>query len=159
VLDLLPPFPIVLVSTQNNVLTVNQVAYFSFRPLRIGVAIARVRHSYALIEAEREFVVNVPHASLVGTVQLCGRVSGRDGDKFSLAELGRERSTEVSAVSVAQCGAQIECRVERTVEFELRTWFIGRVVAARAHAEHRGMEALTCGRRAYVLPGEVVAAR
>ena len=76
VLDLLPPYPIVLVTTRNNVITVNQVAYFTFRPLRIGVAIAHVRHTYALLKDEGEFVINVPDASLIEAVKICGSRSG-----------------------------------------------------------------------------------
>jgi flavin reductase (DIM6/NTAB) family NADH-FMN oxidoreductase RutF len=159
VLDLLPPYPIVLVTTRSNVITVNQVAYFTFRPLRIGVAIARVRHTYALLEDEGEFVINIPNASLVDAVKICGSRSGRDGDKFVAAGLDLEPSTQVQAASIVQCKAHIECRVERTIPFEHRTWFIGRVVAARKRADHTSMTALMCGRHDYSIPGHVVAPR
>lgn len=85
VLSLLPPYPVVLVSMRESVLTVNQIAYFTFRPLRIGVGIARSRHSHGLISSEREFVVNIPGASLLNAVAVCGSVSGRDGDKMARA--------------------------------------------------------------------------
>jgi flavin reductase (DIM6/NTAB) family NADH-FMN oxidoreductase RutF len=159
VLDLLPPYPIVLVTTRDNVLTVNQVAYFSFRPLRIGVAIAHIRYSYGLLDAEREFVVNVPDASLIAAVKLCGARSGRQGDKFQAAGLTATASDRVQAVSIAECSAQIECRVERQVAFEHRDWFIGEVVAARTRENHLGTKALMCGRHHYLLPGEFVEPR
>lgn len=159
ILELLPPFPIVLVSTRTNVLTVGQVMYFTLTPLRIGIAVAHRRHSHGLLKAEREFVVNVPDASLVEAVRLCGSLSGKVGDKFSAAGLTPEPSQCVGAVCVRECGAHVECRVEREVEFEDRTWFVGAVVAARRRPDHRGEACLLCGRSDYRLPGDVVAPR
>jgi flavin reductase (DIM6/NTAB) family NADH-FMN oxidoreductase RutF len=159
VLELLPPYPIVLVTTRSNVITVNQVAYFTFRPLRIGVAIAHVRYTYGLLKAEGEFVINVPGASLITAVQFCGSHSGREGDKFHAAGLSPMPSSRVRAASIVECGAQIECRVARRVEFEHRDWFVGEVVAARKRGDHLGAEALMCGRHHYLLPGNTVEPR
>jgi flavin reductase (DIM6/NTAB) family NADH-FMN oxidoreductase RutF len=159
VLNLLPPYPIVLVTTHSNAITVNQVAYFTFRPLRIGVAIAHVRYTYALLRAEGEFVVNVPDASLIAAVKFCGSHSGEQGYKFRAAGLTPMPSSQVQAVGIAECGAQIECRVIRRIEFEHRDWFIGEVVAARKQEGHLGTEALMCGRHHYSVPGDVVSPR
>ena len=159
VLGTLPPYPLVLVTTRDNVITIGQVEYFTFQPLRMGIAVAHARHSHDLITAEGEFVINVPDASLVEAVQVCGSVSGRDADKFAAAGLTRMESQAVGAVSVAECGAHIECVVERDIVFEERTWFIGHVVAARQRPGHRGMSSLLCDRTHYAVPGEVVAAR
>ena len=159
VLDLLPPFPIVLVTTRTNAITVNQVTYFAFRPLQIGIAIAHTRHTYALLKAERAFVVNVPDASMVEVVRACGSLSGRDGDKFAAVGLEVTPSLAVDAVSLARCSAQIECRVTREIAFEHRDWFVGEVVAARKRADHCGAEALLCGRHRYALAGTTVAPR
>jgi flavin reductase (DIM6/NTAB) family NADH-FMN oxidoreductase RutF len=159
VLDLLPPYPIVLVTTRTNAITINQVMYFTFRPLRIGVAIAHARYTYELLKDEGEFVINVPDASLADAVKSCGSLSGRDGDKFEAIGLNAEPSRQVQAVSVAQCAAHIECRVARTIPFEHRDWFVGQVVAARKRADHTGTAALMCGRHNYSIPGNVVAPR
>jgi flavin reductase (DIM6/NTAB) family NADH-FMN oxidoreductase RutF len=85
----LPSCAIVLVSTRDNVLTINQIARFTFAPLRIGIAGAHARHTHALLVEERAFVVNVPAASLVEAARTCGRVSGRDSDKFRATGLTR----------------------------------------------------------------------
>ncbi len=159
VLRTLPPYPVVLVTTRGNVLTVNQIAYFTFAPLRLGVAIAHTRYSFALLQQEREFVINVPDASLLEAVRICGSRSGRDGPKFDAAGLDVVPGDVVGAVRIIQCGAHIECRVEREVAFEERTWFVGRVVAASRRTDHDGANALMCGRDAYRLPGAAVAPR
>ncbi len=159
VLALLPPYPIVLVSTRTNIITINQIQYFTFKPLRIGIAIAHTRHTYDLLKQEREFVVNIPDAALVDAVKFCGAHSGRKGDKFAAAGLTPETSQIVDALSIAECPAHIEVRVERELDFELRTWFIGPVVAARMREGHSGIQALMCGRTEYRVSGEIVAPR
>jgi flavin reductase (DIM6/NTAB) family NADH-FMN oxidoreductase RutF len=159
VLELLPPYPIVLVTTRSNVITINQIAYFTFRPLRIGIGVAHSRHTHELLRAEREFVVNVPDSSLLDAVRVCGSLSGRDGDKFEAAGLEREASVQVGAVGLPQCGAQIECHLDREIPFEHRDWFIGEVVAVRRRVGHTGANALMCGRHAYLMPGAEVAPR
>ena len=159
VLELLPLFPVVLVTTQTNIITIGQIHYFTFSPLRIGIAIAHSRHTHSLLKAEQEFVVNVPNADLVAAVKLCGSVSGRDQDKFEAAGLTSAESVEVRAVSIGECGAHIECVVEREIEFEKRTWFVGRVVAACKCPDHQGTDALLCGRTQYAIPGKVIGPR
>ncbi len=159
VLEVLPPFPIVLVTTRSNVITVNQIAYFTFSPLRIGIGIAHTRHTYSLLKDEREFVINIPDASLVDAVKTCGSLSGRDHHKFKAAGLSAQESSQVSAVSIRECSANIECRVVKEIAFEERTWFIGEVVAARKGEGHLGTKALLCDRQHYVVSGTAVAPR
>lgn len=159
VLELLPPFPVVLVTTRSNVITIGQIEYFTFSPLRIGIGVAHSRHSYGLLVSEGEFVVNVPDASLVEAVRVCGRISGRNHDKFEAADLRPEPSMEVQAVSIAQCRAKIECRIERQIDFEDRTWFIAQAAAARKEEGFSGRDGLLCDRHGYLLAGCTVAQR
>jgi flavin reductase (DIM6/NTAB) family NADH-FMN oxidoreductase RutF len=159
VLDLFPPFPIVLVTTRTNIITVNQVEYFTFTPLRIGIGIAHQRFSFSLLKREGEFVINIPHSDLVEQVKLCGEVSGRSESKYRLTGLESEPSSQVGAASIRQCRAHIECRVERIIDFEKRSWFVGRVVAARSERDYDAESALLCGRHAYKTPGCTVCGR
>jgi flavin reductase (DIM6/NTAB) family NADH-FMN oxidoreductase RutF len=158
-LTLLPPFPVVLVTVPGNVLTINQLHYFTFDPLRLGIAVARSRHSFGLLRQHGEFVVNVPSAEMVEAVRICGAVSGRDGDKFAAAGQACRASTRVAAPTICRCPAQLECRVEREIEFEDRVWFIGAVLACRRQESFAGERALLCGRREYRTVGAVVAKR
>lgn len=159
VLRMLPPYPIVLVSTRTNVITINQVMYFTFAPLRVGVAIAHAHHTCDLLEEEQEFVINVPGEHLLDAVKQCGILSGRDGDKFTRVGLTPLPAAVVTAVRIAECSAFIECQVDRQMLFEHRTWFIGKVAAATMRPSHQGAQALMCGRHAYRLPGDIVAPR
>jgi flavin reductase (DIM6/NTAB) family NADH-FMN oxidoreductase RutF len=121
--------------------------------------VAHSRHTYSLLKEEQEFVVSVPSADLLDAVKVCGSVSGRDWDKLEAAGLTPVESAEVEAVSIQECGARIECIVEREIHFEKRTWFVGKVVGARARADHQGTEALLCGRMAYAVPGRAIGSR
>ncbi len=159
VLRLLPPYPVVLVTTGSNIITINQVAYFTFAPLRLGIGVAQTRYTHGLLKTERAFVINVPDASLLNAVRLCGSVSGREVDKFAAAGLTRCPALKLPAAGIGECGAQIECQVDREMAFEERTWFIGPVVAAQQREGHTGAAALTCGREAYRLPGDLVTPR
>jgi flavin reductase (DIM6/NTAB) family NADH-FMN oxidoreductase RutF len=150
---------VVLVTTRSNIITIGQVEYFTFKPLTMGIAVAHTRHTHGLLKDEAEFVINVPGADLLDAVRLCGSVSGRDGDKFATSGLTAMESQAVQAVSLSECGAHLECAVERHLEFDDRTWFIGPVVAARQRPGHQGMDALMCGRTHYSVPGEVLAPR
>ena len=159
VLELFPPFPVVLVSTRSNLLTVSMVHYFSFSPLRVGVAIARARHSHSLIHDEGEFAINIPGPQMIEAVKSCGRLSGRDGDKFAATGLTAMPSIRVAAASVEGCLAHVECVVEREIGFEERTWYVGLVVAARRRDGGALGQGLMAGRHGYVLPGEMVSPR
>lgn len=159
VLHTLAPFPIAVITTRTNAITANQVEYFTFRPLRLGTAIAFERYTYDLIKNEGEFVVNVPTADQIEAVKHCGAFSGRDGDKFEAGNIATMPAQVVKSVCLADFAAHIECVVCREIGFEERTWFVGDVVAARKRPGHIDTQSLMCGRHEYRLPGVEVAKR
>jgi len=152
-------YPVVLVSTRDNVLTIAQVHYFSFRPLTLGIGVHRKRHSYGLIENEGEFVVNVPTVEQIKAVKACGELSGRDGDKFSRVGLTPVPASKVEACLITECPVSIECRVIERVDLPRRTWFIGEVVAAHRADDFDPSENLYCSRTHYRRIGDILAPR
>jgi flavin reductase (DIM6/NTAB) family NADH-FMN oxidoreductase RutF len=158
-LALFPGFPIVLVSTRSNVLTVGMVHYFRLQPLTLGVGVARARRSHELIRREREFVVNLATLELLEAVRVCGRLSGRDGDKFAAAGLTPRPGRMVRAAIIEECPANIECRVVEEIDLVERTWFLGEVVYVHRRADYDASEALFCGREFYRVAGRVVGPR
>ena len=98
----------------------------------LSVAIRPSRFSYHLVNAAREFVVNIPRADQVAEVDFAGVCSGADHDKF--AELGftAQPSAHVSAPLIAECPINIECRVAQTLVRPIHTVFLGEVVAVHA---------------------------
>ena len=112
---LLAPVPPALVSCgmleSPNVLTAAWTGIICSKPARTYVSIRPERYSHHIIESSREFVINLPPASLVRETDLCGVKSGRDTDKFKLCNFTAEEGIKVAAPSIAQCPISLECKV------------------------------------------------
>ena len=131
--------PVVLITAQAgdnlpNIITVAWITPVSQAPPLIAVSIGAKSYSHMLILKSREFVVNVPPASLVKKVVFCGRVSGRDVDKFQEAGLTPVPASAVTPPLIQECTGHLECRVEQTVQAGDHTLIIGSVVMALAEA-------------------------
>ena len=129
--------PVVLVTAQTgdnppNIMTVAWITPVSQAPQMVAVSIGNKSYSHSLILESREFVVNVPPASLVKKVVLCGRMSGRDVDKFQETGLTPVPGAVVTPPLIDECTGHLECRVEQTIQAGDHTLFIGRVVKAWA---------------------------
>lgn len=159
ILELLSPFPLVLVSVSDNIITINQIHYFTFSPLRIGIGVACERFSYSLINEKEEFVINIPNKCSIDAVKTCGETSGKYKDKFEICDFSKEKSIECDSFTIKELDASIECKVERKIEFENRTWFVGKVVAAKKRIEHVNDSTIICGRHKYRTPGELISKR
>lgn len=136
------PKPVALITTadqgKDNVMTAAWVNVVCMEPPQVAVAVRESRFTHQLLSASGEFVVNIPSRDLWRAVDLCGMVSGRDRDKFSLAGLTRERAREVNAPLVAECPLNIECRVSATLPLGSHTLFVGRVLALHLARECQG---------------------
>jgi flavin reductase (DIM6/NTAB) family NADH-FMN oxidoreductase RutF len=129
---LLYPMNVVLISSsaegKDNVMTAAWCFPLSADPPLFGVSISPKRYSHGLIKKSREFVINIPDSSLMEAVRLSGENSGRDADKFELSKLTKERSEKLSAPSIKECMASIECRVVNSFETGDHTVFVGEAV-------------------------------
>jgi flavin reductase (DIM6/NTAB) family NADH-FMN oxidoreductase RutF len=77
----------------------------------LTIAVTPLRYSWRFLEQGDDFTIAVPDDSLREAVALCGRISGRDGDKFAAAGLTPVPGAEVHAPSVRECPLNIECRI------------------------------------------------
>jgi flavin reductase (DIM6/NTAB) family NADH-FMN oxidoreductase RutF len=75
------------------------------------VAIRPSRYTHRLIEDTGEFTVNVPGEGMEEVLAYCGKVSGRDHNKFSELRLSVEQGKKVRSPSISGCIAHIECKV------------------------------------------------
>ncbi len=132
---LLLPTPVVLLSVAGgdgrpNLLTLAWVGTVCSAPPMLSVSIRPSRYSHGLVDAAREFVVNIPRAGQVENVDLAGVWSGRDHDKF--AELGftPEAATVVGAPQIAECPISLECQVRHQLALGSHDLFVAEVVAA-----------------------------
>lgn len=154
-----PGFPVVLVTTRDNIITVALVHRFSYSPFMLGIGISHRRYSYQLIQAEKEFVVNIPTPDQLEHVRLCGELSGRDVGKFEACGFTKAPGKVVASSVIEECPVSIECKVVQQVELKERTWFIGEVVAVHAEDNYDASQSLLCDRRSYLLIGERIGKR
>mgnify|MGYP000870720916 CR=1 FL=1 len=75
------------------------------------IAITPLRYSWTFIEEVPEFVIGVPDDSLKEKAKLCGTISGRDADKFKIANLTPAQGMFVKAPLIRECPINIECKV------------------------------------------------
>ncbi len=112
---LLESGPVVLVTTaQNgrfNVMTMGFHMVVRHDPPLLGAVIGPWDHSQAALKATRECVLAIPTMDLAETVVAIGNSSGRDTDKFAAHGLTAMPSERVAAPRIAECLANIECRV------------------------------------------------
>ena len=96
-----------------NVMTIGWGLYGTFYHNHC-VAVVAVRpacYTFELLDQVGEFVLCVPTEGIADAVALCGRESGRSGDKFEKAGLTPVQSTYVRPPSIAECPIHVECRV------------------------------------------------
>src|SRR3990172_12776109 len=88
----LMPLPIALVTVANkenvpDVFTATWIGVLCTDPLYIGVGINADNYSHELIEDNGEFTVNIVQESFAKELDLLGKTSGRDMDKFEKARI------------------------------------------------------------------------
>ena len=126
------PVPAVMVSCgadneKPNIIAIAWAGTVNSAPPMVSVSIRASRHSYGLVKASREFVVNVPTAGLVKALDYCGVVSGKDIDKFHALNLTPERGTLKYAPLIKECPVNLECQVVQEIDLGSHTMFIGEV--------------------------------
>ena len=89
---IMAPVPVVLVGCSheelgNNLLTIAWCGIDCSDPATVHVSIRPERHSYRMINESKCFTVNMPTVDMARVVDLCGVISGADGDKFDAAGL------------------------------------------------------------------------
>lgn len=118
---MVPPVPAVLLTVNGapgdpDEISVVWTFVVNGDPPQIGVSIADEHMAQALVSRHREFVINVPSASILEEFDVVDMNSSKVGDKFALSGLTRGRALEVDAPTVLEAPIQVECRVFSEVE-------------------------------------------
>jgi len=75
------------------------------------IAVTPDRYSWHALEEVPEFTIAVPDDTLKHAVALCGRLSGRDHDKFKEANLTPVPGNQVRSYAILECPINVECRI------------------------------------------------
>ena len=114
---------------QPNIIAIAWLVPVSVHPPLVGMSIRPTRHSYGLIQATGEFVVNVASREIAQQALFCGRRSGRDVDKFAATGLTPGQAQHVRPPTIEECIAHLECRVVQDVKAGDHRFVIGEVLA------------------------------
>jgi flavin reductase (DIM6/NTAB) family NADH-FMN oxidoreductase RutF len=118
VYELIEQGPVVLLTTARkgraNVMTMSWHMMVEFEPPLVACVVSNANLSFAALRATRECVIAIPAARLVRQVVQVGNVSGRDLDKFERYGLTPLPAKRVSAPLIAECFANLECKVTDT---------------------------------------------
>jgi flavin reductase (DIM6/NTAB) family NADH-FMN oxidoreductase RutF len=118
VYGLLEPGPVLLLTTAHkgraNVMTMSWHTMMEFEPPLVGCVVSGRDFSFVALKATRQCMLNIPTAELKAKVVACGNTSGRRVDKFALCGLTPQPAETVTAPLLAECYANLECRVVDT---------------------------------------------
>jgi flavin reductase (DIM6/NTAB) family NADH-FMN oxidoreductase RutF len=134
VYGLLEPGPVVMVTTVGsehpNIMTMSWHTMMEFEPPLIGCVISNRNHSFSLLEATRECVINIPTVEIGEKVVGCGNTSGANVDKFERFSLTPKPAARVKAPLIEECYVNLECRVVDTSMVSEYCLFVLEVIKA-----------------------------
>ena len=126
----LPPVMVTVGDMENaNVLTVGWTGILSTIPPRTYVSVRPARHSYKLLKATGEFVINLTTADQARIVDYVGIYTGAKVDKFKECGLTKIESKEVKTPTIKQCPLALECRVVEVIPMGTHDVFIADIVS------------------------------
>jgi flavin reductase (DIM6/NTAB) family NADH-FMN oxidoreductase RutF len=131
---LLEPGPVVLLTTAHNgtpnVMTMSWHMMVEFEPPTVACVVSSANHSFAALRKTGECVIAVPARKLASKMVKVGNSSGRDVDKFTSFDLTPKPAKHVAPPLIAECFANLECKVTDTGFVNKYNMFILEVVRA-----------------------------
>ncbi|MGA2144839.1 MAG: flavin reductase family protein [Bryobacteraceae bacterium] len=164
VYQLLEPGPVVLLTTAHkgraNVMAMSWHMMVEFEPPLVACVVSDANHSFAALRATKQCVIAVPGLELAPQVVAVGNYSGRDGNKFEKFGLTPAPAERVAAPLIAECFANLECKVADTRLVNRYNLFVLEVL--KAWTDPTQKNAKTIHHRGYgtfAVDGEIVKLR
>ncbi len=134
VYQLLEPGPVVLLTTAHkgrpNVMTMSWHTMVDFTPPLVACVVSSANHSFAALKASGECVIAIPTHDMASTVVDVGNSTGREIDKFKAFGLTPVPAARIAPPLIAECFANLECRVAETRLVSKYSLFILEVLKA-----------------------------
>jgi flavin reductase (DIM6/NTAB) family NADH-FMN oxidoreductase RutF len=161
VYQLLEPGPVVLLTTARggraNVMTMSWHMMVEFTPPLVACVVSNADHSFAALRATKQCVIGIPAVELASKVVAVGNCSGRDVDKFETIGLTQVAAQHVEAPLIAECFANLECKVADTRLVNKYNLFVLEVLKAWTDpAQTRRKTIHHCGYGKFVVDGETI---
>ena len=132
--NMLYPLPVIMASVRDprngkdNIITLAWAGTICSDPAMVSISVRKERFSHPMLMAAREFVINLTTKELAFATDLCGVKSGRDVDKFELANLTKGEAVKINAPLILESPVNLECKVEQVLELGSHDMFIAKVV-------------------------------
>ncbi len=134
VYQLLEPGPVVLLATAHkgraNVMLMSWHMMVEFEPPLIACIVSNANFSFTALQATKKCVIAIPALELAPQVVKIGNCSGRDVDKFQRCGVSAAKAELVAAPLIAECFANLECKVADTHLLNKYNLFVLEVVKA-----------------------------
>jgi flavin reductase (DIM6/NTAB) family NADH-FMN oxidoreductase RutF len=161
VYQLIEPGPVVLLTTAHkgraNIMTMSWHMMVDFEPPLIACIVSEGDYSFVALRATGECVIAVPALELAPKVVKVGNSSGRDIDKFAAFGLTPVPAMRVAAPLVAECFANLECKVTDTRLVNKYDLFILEVLKAWVDPKQKDAKTIHhYGFGAFVVDGETI---
>jgi len=152
---------VVLVTTMHkgkaNVMAQSWHTMMEFEPPLVGCVISGRNHSFDALVATRECVLSIPSAELAKQVVKVGNCSGSKVDKFKKFKLTAMPASEVAAPLIAECFANLECKVIDTRMVNKYNFFVLEVVKAWIDPAQKNPRTLHHqGKGVFMVAGETI---
>jgi flavin reductase (DIM6/NTAB) family NADH-FMN oxidoreductase RutF len=125
------PSAVITVGTwdEANIITLAYVGKVCLNPPIIAISIQPKRHSYNIIEAHSEFVINYPSTQQLKETDYCGTRSGRDVNKWKELNLTKEKASIIKVPMIKEFPLNMECRVIKKIKLGSHVCYFGEVLA------------------------------
>jgi len=117
-----------LVGGKPNFITIAHIGIMTHTHISLGMG--KIHYTNAGIKENKTFSVCLPSEDLVVETDYCGIMTGKKTDKAALFDVfyGELKT----APMIQQCNVCMECRLDRTVDFDTHDIFIGEIVQTYA---------------------------
>jgi len=161
VYQLIEPGPVVMVTTASknkaNIMTMAWHMMIDFEPPIMGCVISNQNYSFDILKKSKECVINIPTVELASEVVGVGNTTGSKIDKFKKFKLSKEKASFVKVPMIAQCYANLECKV---VDMKMATKyniFILQVLKAWiTTSKKRQLTIHHCGNGNFIVDGKLI---
>ena len=138
------PGPIVLVSSfyknETNIMTMGWHMMMEYT--LIGCYIWTENHSFDMIRKSKACVMNIPTVNMAKTVVDIGNSTGAEMNKFEAFGLTAAKAAKVKAPLIAECFANIECKLVDSSLIKKYSLFVFEVVKAHAQLKPKYPETI-----------------
>jgi flavin reductase (DIM6/NTAB) family NADH-FMN oxidoreductase RutF len=134
VYQLLEPGPVVILTTaakgRANVMAMSWHMMVEFTPPLVACIVSNADYSFAALCSTKECSIAIPSHELARKVVGIGNCSGQEVDKFKKFGLTPVSARQVTAPLIAECFANLECKVVNTRLVNEYNLFVLEVVKA-----------------------------